>query len=251
MPPVPSREGVLPRRRPRGRAPRPTASRRGLLHELRAERSGDDDFTFRTTLRPTFRTTLRAALGPATLLHPGDQTRPHGNLFRDDPLQLTGSVAPLGKHPQYRPQVPALPRRRLRLDTQRRRLDHPQVPPAHQPHERRAPQPQPHGRRRIQRIRNEPATEPSNICWIGRGHQAGPPGGAALVGLMGRRNLRVVEAAALRIKAEAVAEAVPETCSMVLRMLSEGRYTARELGKGGLSRKRLPWGRVGRLGEEA
>jgi hypothetical protein len=94
-----------------------------LLQELCAERSGDDDFTFRPTLRPT----LRTALGPATPLHPGDQTRPHGNLFRDDPLQLTSSVAPLGKHPQYRRQVPTLPRRRLRLDSSRRRLDHPHV----------------------------------------------------------------------------------------------------------------------------
>ena len=53
-------------------------------------------------------------------------------------------------------------------------------------------------------------------------------GGAALVGLMGRRNLRVVEAAARRIKAESS----PRQCRdlwTVLRMLSEGRYTAREL----------------------
>jgi len=53
-------------------------------------------------------------------------------------------------------------------------------------------------------------------------------GGAALVGLMGRRNLRVVEAAARRIKAGSS----PRQCRdlwTVLRMLSEGRYTAREL----------------------
>jgi len=53
-------------------------------------------------------------------------------------------------------------------------------------------------------------------------------GGAALVGLMGRRNLRVVEAAARRIKAQSS----PRQCRdlwTVLRMLSEGRYTAREL----------------------
>jgi hypothetical protein len=53
-------------------------------------------------------------------------------------------------------------------------------------------------------------------------------GGAALVGLMGRRNLRVVAAAARRIKAESS----PRQCRdlwAVLRMLSEGRYTAREL----------------------
>lgn len=53
-------------------------------------------------------------------------------------------------------------------------------------------------------------------------------GGAALVGLMGRRDLRVVEAAARRIKAESS----PRQCRdlwAVLRMLSEGRYTAREL----------------------
>jgi hypothetical protein len=53
-------------------------------------------------------------------------------------------------------------------------------------------------------------------------------GGAALVGLMGRRNLRVLEAAARRIKAESS----PRQCRdlwTVLRMLSEGRYTAREL----------------------
>lgn len=53
-------------------------------------------------------------------------------------------------------------------------------------------------------------------------------GGAALVGLMVRGNLRVVEAAARRIKAESS----PRQCrdlSTVLRMLSEGRYTAREL----------------------
>jgi hypothetical protein len=53
-------------------------------------------------------------------------------------------------------------------------------------------------------------------------------GGAALVGLMGRRDLRVVEPAARRIKAEAS----PRQCRdlwAILRMLSEGRYTAREL----------------------
>ena len=53
-------------------------------------------------------------------------------------------------------------------------------------------------------------------------------GGAALVGLMGRRNLRVLEAAARRIKAESS----PRQCRdlwTVLRMLSEGRYTARDL----------------------
>ena len=53
-------------------------------------------------------------------------------------------------------------------------------------------------------------------------------GGAALVGLMGRRNLGVLSAAAGRIKAEAS----PRQCRdlwTVLRMLSEGRYTAREL----------------------
>ena len=53
-------------------------------------------------------------------------------------------------------------------------------------------------------------------------------GGAALVGLMGRRNPRVVEAAARRIEEESS----PRQCrelSTVLRMLSEGRYTAREL----------------------
>ena len=53
-------------------------------------------------------------------------------------------------------------------------------------------------------------------------------GGAALVGLMGRRNLGVVGMAARRIKAESS----PGQCRdlwAVLRMLSEGRYTAREL----------------------
>jgi len=53
-------------------------------------------------------------------------------------------------------------------------------------------------------------------------------GGAALVGLMGRRNLRVLSAAAGRIKANSS----PRQCRdlwTVLRMLSEGRYTAREL----------------------
>ena len=53
-------------------------------------------------------------------------------------------------------------------------------------------------------------------------------GGAALVGLMVRGNLGVVEAAARRIKAESS----PRQCrdlATVLRMLSEGRYTAREL----------------------
>jgi hypothetical protein len=68
-----------------------------LLHELRAERSGGDDFTFRPTcrlafraaFRPTLRAAFRAALGPAPPLHFGNQTRPHDDLFRDDPLQLT------------------------------------------------------------------------------------------------------------------------------------------------------------------
>jgi len=53
-------------------------------------------------------------------------------------------------------------------------------------------------------------------------------GGAALVGLMGRRDLRVLEAAARHIKAESS----PRQCRdlwTVLRMLSEGRYTARDL----------------------
>jgi len=53
-------------------------------------------------------------------------------------------------------------------------------------------------------------------------------GGAALVGLTGRRSLRVLKAAARRI----ATESSPRQCrdlSAVLRMLSEGRYTAREL----------------------
>jgi hypothetical protein len=53
-------------------------------------------------------------------------------------------------------------------------------------------------------------------------------GGAALVGLMGRRNLRVVEAAARRIKAGSSPRQRRDLWT-VLRMLSEGRYTAREL----------------------
>jgi hypothetical protein len=53
-------------------------------------------------------------------------------------------------------------------------------------------------------------------------------GGAALVGLMGRRNLRVVAAAARRIKAESSPRQYRDLWA-VLRMLSEGRYTAREL----------------------
>ena len=53
-------------------------------------------------------------------------------------------------------------------------------------------------------------------------------GGAALVGLMGRRNLRVVEAAARRIEAEASPAQLRDLWA-ILRMLSEGRYTAREL----------------------
>jgi hypothetical protein len=53
-------------------------------------------------------------------------------------------------------------------------------------------------------------------------------GGAALVGLMGRRNLRVVEAAARRIKAESPPRQYRDLWA-VLRMLSEGRYTPREL----------------------
>jgi hypothetical protein len=53
-------------------------------------------------------------------------------------------------------------------------------------------------------------------------------GGAALVGLMGRGNLRMVEAAARRIKAESSPRQSRDLWA-VLRMLSEGRYTAREL----------------------
>jgi len=54
------------------------------------------------------------------------------------------------------------------------------------------------------------------------------PGGAALVGLMGRPDLRVVEAAARRIEAQAPKRQYRDLAA-VLRMLSEGRYTAREL----------------------
>jgi hypothetical protein len=53
-------------------------------------------------------------------------------------------------------------------------------------------------------------------------------GGAALVGLMGRRDVRVLEAAARRIKAESSPSQGRDLWA-VLRMLSEGRYTAREL----------------------
>lgn len=53
-------------------------------------------------------------------------------------------------------------------------------------------------------------------------------GGAALVGLMGRPDIRVVEAAARRIEATAPPRQYRDL-SAVLRMLSEGRYTAREL----------------------
>ena len=53
-------------------------------------------------------------------------------------------------------------------------------------------------------------------------------GGAALVGLMGRPDIRVVQAAARRIQAQAPPQQLRDL-SAVLRMLSEGRYTAREL----------------------
>jgi hypothetical protein len=53
-------------------------------------------------------------------------------------------------------------------------------------------------------------------------------GGAALVGLMGPPDIRVVEAAARRISAQAPPGQFRDL-SAVLRMLSEGRYTAREL----------------------
>jgi hypothetical protein len=53
-------------------------------------------------------------------------------------------------------------------------------------------------------------------------------GGAALVGLMGRRNLRVVERAARRIR-HASSPGQLRDLWAILRMLSEGRYTAREL----------------------
>ena len=54
------------------------------------------------------------------------------------------------------------------------------------------------------------------------------PGGAALVGLMGKPNVAVVEAAARRIEADAPKGQFRDL-SAVLRMLSEGRYTARVL----------------------
>ena len=54
------------------------------------------------------------------------------------------------------------------------------------------------------------------------------PGGAALVGLMGKPNLEIMEAAARRIEVEAPKRQQREL-SAVLRMLSEGRYTARDL----------------------
>jgi len=53
-------------------------------------------------------------------------------------------------------------------------------------------------------------------------------GGAALVGLMGRRNVSVVEAAARRIQADSSPTQLRDLWA-ILRMLSEGRYTAREL----------------------
>ena len=53
-------------------------------------------------------------------------------------------------------------------------------------------------------------------------------GGAALVGLMGRPDIRVVETAARRIEAGAPPRQYRDL-SAVLRMLSQGRYTAREL----------------------
>ena len=54
------------------------------------------------------------------------------------------------------------------------------------------------------------------------------PGGAALVGLMGKPNVGTLEAAARRIEAQAP-EGQFKDLSAVLRMLSEGRYTARDL----------------------
>jgi len=53
-------------------------------------------------------------------------------------------------------------------------------------------------------------------------------GGAALVGLLGRPDISVVKAAARRIEAAAPPRQYRDL-SAVLRMLSEGRYTAREL----------------------
>ena len=54
------------------------------------------------------------------------------------------------------------------------------------------------------------------------------PGGAALVGLMGRPDVGTLEAAARRIEADAPKGQFRDL-SAVLRMLSEGRYTARDL----------------------
>ena len=54
------------------------------------------------------------------------------------------------------------------------------------------------------------------------------PGGAALVGLMGRPDVGTLQAAARRIEAQAP-EGQFKDLSAVLRMLSEGRYTARDL----------------------
>jgi len=53
-------------------------------------------------------------------------------------------------------------------------------------------------------------------------------GGAALVGLMGRPDIKVVKAAARRIETGAPSRQYRDL-SAVLRLLSQGRYTAREL----------------------
>lgn len=63
-----------------------------LLHEFRAQRSGDDNLPFRPT--------LRAALRPATPLHFGNETRTHDDLSLGR-IQLPSSVTSLGKHSQY------------------------------------------------------------------------------------------------------------------------------------------------------
>jgi hypothetical protein len=54
-------------------------------------------------------------------------------------------------------------------------------------------------------------------------------GGAALVGLMGKPDVRVLEAAARRIRRGVPPGTRQVDLSAVLRMLSEGRYTARQL----------------------
>ena len=114
------------------------------------------------------------AFGPARPLDSRDQARSHDDLAWNDPLQLSSSVASLGKHPHADRRSRDCPAGAVRAEMRlAAALEDPDVRPAHEADERGAPDAQARWRsracarqRRTDRIRRQQTVRPPNALLV-------------------------------------------------------------------------------------